>query len=75
MSKQSAGERDEESNEDKLEARVMKLEEQTKWMYDRMTARRNQAHGTEAFHQNTMIREMNGKGGKEAGGFGSIKMT
>ena len=28
MSKQSAGERDEESNEIKLEARIMKLEEQ-----------------------------------------------
>ena len=38
MSKQSAGERDEESNEDKLETRVMKLEEQTKWINDRMTA-------------------------------------
>ena len=38
MSKQSAGERDEESNEDKLETRVIRLEEQTKWMYDRMTA-------------------------------------
>ena len=68
--KQSTGERDDESNEDKLETRVMRLEEQTKWMYDRM---RNQAHGTEAFHGNTKMREMNGKGGKEAGGFGSIK--
>ena len=38
MNKQSTGERDEESNEDKLETRVMRLEEQTKWMYDRMTA-------------------------------------
>ena len=38
MSKQSAGERDGESNEDKFETRIMKLEEQTKWMYDRMTA-------------------------------------
>ena len=38
MSKQPAGERDGESNEDKLETRIMKLEEQTKWMYDRMTA-------------------------------------
>ena len=27
-----------ECNEDKLETRVMRLEEQTKWMYDRMTA-------------------------------------
>ena len=35
MSKQSGG--DGESNEDKLEARITKLEEQTKWMYDRMT--------------------------------------
>ena len=32
MSKQSAGERDGESNEDKFETRIMKLEEQTKWM-------------------------------------------
>ena len=38
MNKQSIGERDEESNEDKLETLVMRLEEQTKWMYDRMTA-------------------------------------
>ena len=36
--KQLTGERDEERNEDKLETRVMRLEEQTKWMYDRMTA-------------------------------------
>ena len=28
----------EESNENKLEVRIMKLEEQTKWMYDRITA-------------------------------------
>ena len=28
-----------------------------------------------AFHGSTKMREMNGKGGKEAGGFGSIKMT
>ena len=27
-----------ECNEDKLETRVTKLEEQTKWMHDRMTA-------------------------------------
>ena len=27
-----------ECNEDKLETRVTRLEEQTKWMYDRMTA-------------------------------------
>ena len=27
-----------ECNEDKLETRVMRLEDQTKWMYDRMTA-------------------------------------
>ena len=36
MNKQLTGERDEESNEDKLETRVMRFEEQTK--YDRMTA-------------------------------------
>ena len=35
MSKPAGGK---ESNEDKLEARIMKLEEQTQWMYDRMTA-------------------------------------
>ena len=29
---------EQEYNEDKLETRVTKLEEQTKWMYDRMTA-------------------------------------
>ena len=38
MSKQSAGERDGESNENELEAQIVKLEEQTKWMYDKMTA-------------------------------------
>ena len=35
MSKQSAGERDGESNEDKLETRIMKLDDR---MYDRLTA-------------------------------------
>ena len=38
MSKQLACERDGESNENKLEARIVKFEEQTKWMYDKMTA-------------------------------------
>ena len=38
MSKQLAGERDGENDENRLEARIAKLEEQTKWMYDKMMA-------------------------------------
>ena len=46
-SKQSTGERDEERNEDKLETRVMRLEEQTKWMYDRGIPWRYEDEGDE----------------------------
>ena len=38
MSMQLAGERDGENNENRLETRIVKLEEQTKWMYDNMIA-------------------------------------
>ena len=37
-SKQLADERDGENNEIRLQARIVKLEEQTKWMYDKMMA-------------------------------------
>ena len=41
--------------------RVTKLEEQTKWMFDRMVAA-EVAHGTIAFHGDKKMRVMTGKG-------------
>ena len=74
MSKQSAGERDGESNENKLEAQIVKLEEQTKWMYDKMTAAAEPSTWDKGFPWKYEDEGDECKGVKEAGGFGSIKM-
>ena len=64
-----------ECNEDKLETRVKKIEEQTKWMYDRMTvAAAESSTWNRGIPWRYEDNETNGKGGKEAGGSGSIKM-
>ena len=64
-----------ECNEDKLQSRITKLEEQTKWMYDRMTAAAAESSTwNRGIHGDTNTIKTNGKGGSEAGGSGSIKM-
>ena len=64
-----------ECNEDKLDSRITKLEEQTKWMYDRMMAAAAESSTwNRGIPWSTTTMKTNGKGGKEAGGSGSIKM-
>ena len=49
-----------------LEARIMKLEEQTQWMHNRMV----ETMASNEFLGGAKMTGMNGRGGTEVGGFG-----
>ena len=63
-----------ERNEDKLETRVMRLEEQTKWMYDRMTAAAEPSTWNRCIPWKYEDEGDEWQRWMEGGGFGSIKM-